>query len=175
MQSNQDTDCADASIRDVARAVEKLFCPKGLYEKGGQMECAHFMLDNFPGVLLMHLERACSGSRMDICCEAELEILVNRKYYLAYLQRSILWNRDKKKNKLIRALQAILKSRQMTTCLRVMCIFDVAIVKKHRMFAGKSEKLHKDCPDWKGCASMCDIADGIYDALVELEACPEFF
>ena len=174
-QANQDTDRVDASIRNVARAVEKLFCPKGLYEKGDQMEFAQFMIDEFPGVLLMHLERACSGSRMDICCEAALAILVNRKYYLVYLQRRILWNRDKKKNKLIRALQAILASRRMTACLRVMCIFDVAIVKKHRMFAGKSDKLHKDCPDWKGCASMCDIADGIYDALVKLEACPEKF
>ena len=63
----------------------------------------------------------------------------------------------------------------MTAYLPVMCIFDVAIVKQHQMFAGKSHKIHEECDDWKGCASMCDIADGIYKALVKLENHPEKF
>ena len=57
----------------------------------------------------------------------------------------------------------------MTACLRVMCVLDVAVVKPHRMFAGKADVLHEDCAEWKGCASMCDIADGIHGALKELE------
>ena len=63
----------------------------------------------------------------------------------------------------------------MTACLRVMCILDVSIVKQHRMFAGKSHMLHKEFDDWKGTASMCEVADGIYDALVEIEKHPEKF
>ena len=43
------------------------------------------------------------------------------------------------------------------------------------MFAGKSDVLHKDCPSWKGCTSMCDIADDIYWSLVELEKQPDKF
>ena len=124
-----DTDRVDASMKNVARAVEKLFCPKGTYEKDDQMNFAQFMLKYYPDALLVHLERACSGARHDICCEAALAILLNRPYYLKYLQSRILWHRDKKKNKLICALYAILLSRQMTACLRVMCVFDVAIVK----------------------------------------------
>ena len=170
-----DTDRVDASMKNVAQAVEKLFCPKGIYEKGDQMNFAQFMLKYYPDALLMHLERACSGARHDICCETALAILLNRPYYLKYLQSRILWHRDKKKNKLICALYAILSSRQMTACLRVMCVFDVAIVKQHCMFAGKSHVLHQSCDNWKGSASMCDIADGIYDALVELKKHPEKF
>ena len=74
----KDTDCVDASMKNVARATEKLFCAKGLYDKGDQMDFAQMMIDEYPGALLMHLERACSGARHDICCEAALAILVNR-------------------------------------------------------------------------------------------------
>ena len=106
------------------------------------MDFAQMMIDEYPGALLMHLERACSGARHNIFWEAALAILVNRPYYLKYMQKRIIWHRDKRKNKLIRALHAILSSRRMTANLRVMCIFDVAIVKQHRMFAGKSHKIH---------------------------------
>ena len=41
----KDMDCVDVSMKNVARATEKLFCAKGLYDKGDQM-----MIDDYPGV-----------------------------------------------------------------------------------------------------------------------------
>ena len=107
-------------MNNVARATERLLCAKGLYDKGDQMDFAQMMIDEYPGALLMHLERACSGARHDICCEAALAILINCSHQLKYMQKRILWHRDKRKNKLIHDLHAILYSRPMTECLRVM-------------------------------------------------------
>ena len=74
----KDTDRVDASMKKLARATEKLLCAKGLYDKGDQMYFSLMMIEEYPGALLMHLERACSGARHNICCGAALAILVNR-------------------------------------------------------------------------------------------------
>ena len=63
----------------------------------------------------------------------------------------------------------------MTACLSVMCILDVAVAKPHQMFAGKLDTLHENCDEWYGCASMCQIADGIYSALEEIKKNPAKF
>jgi hypothetical protein len=81
-------------------------------------------------------------------------------------------SQGKKKNTLIRALRAVLLSRRMAACLCVMRIFDIVIVKPHRFFVGKSNTLHKDRESWKGRASICNIADGLYDTPSELEKKP---
>eukprot|EP00957_Ditylum_brightwellii_P201209 15324566-Ditylum_brightwellii.AAC.2 len=56
-----------------------------------------------------------------------------------------------------------------------MAIFDVAIVKPHQMFAGKSHMLHKNCDEWKSYVPLCHIADEIYRALEKLEKDPAKF
>ncbi len=99
----------------------------------------------YPRALLMHLERVCSGARHDRVTEAAVPIIVNQPYMLEYLKQCILWHRDKKKNKMIRDLYAVICSKKFLACLRVVSIFDAALVRPHRMFTGQSHKLHNKC------------------------------
>ena len=57
-------DRVEASIGNVARATEKLFCLKGWYDKGDQFPFAGFMVKNYPGVLLTSLEGSVLGNDM---------------------------------------------------------------------------------------------------------------
>ena len=56
-----------------------------------------------------------------------------------------------------------------------MGILAVSIVKQHRMFTAKADKLHENWDQWKGPASLCQIADCIYSTLETLEKEPQKF
>ena len=58
---------------------------------------------------------------------------------------------------------------RVVTCLRVMSIPAVLIIKKHRMFVAKADVLHKNWDQWKGLASMCQITDQMYSTCGMLE------
>ena len=169
-------DYITASVSGVVRLAEKLFDQNAnLYEKGDQLDFAGYMLQNHKGALIIPLARALAGARHDVCCNGSWPILHNRPYYLLYLQRCIMWHRDKKKNKMIRAFWAILSSRRMVSCLRVCGILSVSIVMPHRCLAAKAHELHRDNSEWMGSASLCLVADGIYNTLRVLEEEPAKF
>ena len=59
-------DLVEASMGNIVRMAEKLSCVKGHYEKDDQMKVLQIMISKYPNILLIHLERACSGARHDI-------------------------------------------------------------------------------------------------------------
>eukprot|EP00957_Ditylum_brightwellii_P187641 14288461-Ditylum_brightwellii.AAC.1 len=102
--TNDNGDHVEASCVNVVHVYKKLMCPKMHYTKGDQINYKKFLGDNFQGSLQMHFERTCSGTRHDIITDVTVPII---------------------------ALYAILSFTRMMACLRVMAIFDVAIVKPH--------------------------------------------
>ena len=70
---------------------------------------------------------------------------------------------------------ACLVLQQVLVCLRVIGIVSGSIVKQHRMFTAKADELHENWDQWKGPASLCQIADRIYSTLQTLEKEPQKF
>ena len=72
------------SIEMVLRAADKEFSLCVNYPKG-RGDIFHELMDiNYPGVLLLHVERA-SGSRQDLCVEGAGALYWNRKYWIEFL------------------------------------------------------------------------------------------
>ena len=61
-----------------ARAFDKEFSLCANYLKGHGELFLMWMKENHPGELLLHVERAASGGRMDVCSMAALAIFWNR-------------------------------------------------------------------------------------------------
>ena len=62
-------DCIGSVIENLLRVCEKYFCLKKWYAKGDGDRFQDWMEENYPGVILMSLERACLGAQQDICVE----------------------------------------------------------------------------------------------------------
>ena len=74
-----------------ACAVDKelSFCAN--YPKGHGALFLAWMKDNHPGELLLHVERAAKGGRMDVASMAALAIYWNRNYYVEFLEEMLTY------------------------------------------------------------------------------------
>ena len=99
-------------IDNLVRVCEKYFCLKTHDAKGDGERFHQWMETNYPGVILMSLERACAGARFDICIEGACAIFWNRKYYIKFLEEQKKHNK-KSENKFVWSLYVILLSQQM--------------------------------------------------------------
>ena len=68
-----------SSISAVIRAVDKEFILSGNYPKGHGDLFGEWMIQRYPGALLLHVERA-ARSRQDLCTEGCLPIIMNYPY-----------------------------------------------------------------------------------------------
>ena len=62
-----------ASMSAIIRAVDKEFCLSANYPKGHGKIFLEWIREYYPGVLLLHVERA-AGSRQDLCTEGSMAI-----------------------------------------------------------------------------------------------------
>ena len=72
-----------------ARAFDKEFSLCANYPKGHGELFHMWMKENHPGELLLHVERAASGGRQDVCSMAALAMFWNRNYCLEFLEHTI--------------------------------------------------------------------------------------
>ena len=149
---------------NLIRLCEKYFCPKGHDAKSDQFDFWAWMRrpleeDGTPNPrrneVLMPLERACSGARQDLATNGCLPILNNLPFYSWFVL-------DRKRNNLkaangfIKALDKLIPSVEMQAYIRLMTIYDVAVVRPHRFLAGKAHELHTNengkimwqCMEW---------------------------
>ena len=128
----------------------------------------------------MHLERACSGTRQDLATNGSLPILKNLTFYVEFVLDQKRHN-IKAVNGFVKALDRLVPSVEMRSYVRVMTIYDVAVVRPHRFLTGKAHELHldvdgNDCKNgWVGTASMPSVTDAIYSAMVAIVLDPKDF
>ena len=174
-------------IINFIRLCEKFFCPKGHDYKSDEFDFWAWMrrdveddgsVNPRKNVVLMHLERACSGARQDLATAGCPSILYNLPYYTAFIldrKRS----KAKSSNGFIKILVKLVPSLEMQSYVRAQSIWHVALVQPHRFLAGTAHDLHsdengRDCNNnWMGTASMSSVADAIYSALCQLVTDPK--
>jgi hypothetical protein len=67
-----------ASMSALIRAVDKEFSLSANYPKGHGKLSLEWIREYYPGVLLLHVERA-AGSRQDLCTEGSMAVSMNEK------------------------------------------------------------------------------------------------
>ena len=87
--------------------MRNIFSLKKCYVKRDGQRFQDWMETKHPDVLLVSLERACSGARQDICVMGACAIFWNRKYYIQFLHEQKR-HKEKLDNKMVRALYIIL-------------------------------------------------------------------
>ena len=70
------------------RAIDKEFSLCANYPKGHGELFREWIEVKYPGILLLHVERA-SGSRQDLCVEGAGAVFWNRKYWLEFLDERL--------------------------------------------------------------------------------------
>jgi hypothetical protein len=98
------------------------------------------MRDNHPGELLLHVKRAASGGRQDVCSMAALAMFWNHNYCLEFLeeQQRLCGKED---NILMSNLMCLLSSVEIIAVSRLWSILHFAIVMPLRWLAGKTHTL----------------------------------
>ena len=124
----------------LARAFDKEFSLCANYCKGHGELFRQWMHDNHPGELLLHVERAASGGRQDVCSMAALAMFWNRNYCLEFLEEQQR-QCGKEDNILMSNLMCLLSSVEMIAVSRLWSILHFAIVMPLRWLAGKTHTL----------------------------------
>lgn len=145
-----------ASISAIIRAIDKEFSLSANYPKGHGELFREWMRENYPGELLLHVERA-SGSRQDLCTEGSMAILMNYPFYVEFLDYHL---RKRGKNKKTSILQenlfVALTSEEMIALVRLLSILHISVCMPVRWLAGKSHELKEH--NW-GPMSMGRVLD----------------
>ena len=106
------------SFISLACAIDKEFSLCANYSKGYSAIFQEWMKDNYPGELLLHVERALSGDRQDIASMATMAIYWNITYYVEFLDEMKTYS-DKDENILVNNLHAMLISSEMVSVARL--------------------------------------------------------
>eukprot|EP00956_Cyclotella_meneghiniana_P032426 scaffold89181_cov36-Cyclotella_meneghiniana.AAC.1 len=158
------------SISAVIRAIDKEFSLSANYPKGHGELFLEWIRENYPGVLLLHVERA-SGSRQDLCTEGCMAIFMNYEYYVEFLDQ-MLRKRDanEKASILQQNLFVILTSVEMLALSRLlMSIIHLSISMPVRFLAGKSHQFAKH--GWSA-ADMSRVIDTLHSKLNDIHKNP---
>lgn len=116
-----------SSISAIIRTIDKDFSLSVNYPKGHGDLFAQWMLEHYPGALLLHVERV-SGSRQNLCTEGCLPIIINYPYYLEFLDWML--KKTEKNNKasiLQRNLFIALGSVEMIALARLLSIIHISV------------------------------------------------
>ena len=158
-----------SSISAIIRAIDKEFSLSANYPKGHGDLFAEWMLEKYPGALLLHVERA-AGSRQDLCTEGCLPIIQNYPFYLEFLDWTLRkTNTSDKASILQRNLFVALGSVEMIALARFMSIIHVSVSMPFRWLAGKTHKLAEY--DW-GPMSMARVIDTLREKMSMIAAKP---
>ncbi len=124
-----------------ARAIDKEFSLCANYPKGHGALFRAWFKENHGGELLWHVERACSGGRMDIASMAALAVYWNRNYYVEFLHE-IKTYREKKddRNILVDNLHTMLISTEMILVARLWSILHLSIIMPIRYLSANVHK-----------------------------------
>eukprot|EP00956_Cyclotella_meneghiniana_P030815 scaffold78775_cov36-Cyclotella_meneghiniana.AAC.2 len=157
------------SISAVIRAIDKEFSLSANYPKGHGELFLEWIRENYPGVLLLHVERA-SGSRQDLCTEGCLAIYMNYEYYVEFLDE-MLRKRDanEKASILQQNLFVILTSVEMLALSRLLSIIHLSISMPFRFLAGKS---HQFAEHGWSAADMSRVIDTLHSKLNDIHKNP---
>ena len=159
-----------ASIGAIIRATDKEFSLSANYPKGHGELFLEWIREYYPGVLLLHVERA-AGSRQDLCTEGCLAIYMNNEYYVEFLDTAL---RKRKKNQGASILQmnlfVVLTSSEMIALARLLSIIHIYVVMPFRFLAGKTHEFAEF--NW-GAADMSRVIKVLYDKLGEINDDPE--
>ena len=112
-----------ASISALIRAMDKEFSLSANYPKGHGQLFLEWLKDKYPGILLLHVERA-AGSRQDLCTKGCMAIYMNWPYYVEFLDEMLRKPRTKnqKPSILQRNLFVALTSSEMIALARLLSI-----------------------------------------------------
>ena len=157
------------SISAVIRAIDKEFSLSANYPKGHGELFLEWIRENYPGVLLLHVERA-SGSRQDLCTEGCLAIFMNYEYYVEFLDQ-MLRKRDanEKASILQQNVFVILTSVELLALSRLLSIIHLSISMPVRFLAGKSHQFAKH--GWSA-ADMSRVIDTLHSKLNDIHKNP---
>ena len=127
------------SFLTFARAIDKEFSLCANYPKGDGAIFQGWMKEKHAGELLLHVERAASGGRMDVASMAALAIYWNRNYYVEFLDEMKTYS-EKDDNILRNNLHSMLISVEMVSVARLWSILHIAIVMPMRYLAANVHK-----------------------------------
>ena len=85
------------SMSALIRAVDKEFSLSANYPKGHGKLFLEWIREHYPGVLLLHVERA-AGSRQDICTKGSMAVYMNYQYYIEFLDMMLRKTRRSNSN-----------------------------------------------------------------------------
>jgi len=157
------------SFISFARAFDKMFSLCANYPKGWGDVFRQWMIENHPGELLFHVERAVSGGRQDIASMAAMAIYWNRNYCVEFLEEMRV-HCGREENILANNLWTLLISVEMISVARMWSIFHISIVMPMRWLAGKTHTLKEY--KW-GYISMGQVLDKLKTDLESIVEQPE--
>ena len=164
------------SMSALIRAVDKEFSLSANYPKGHGKLFLEWIRENYPGVLLLHVERA-AGSRQDLCTEGSMAVYMNYQYYTEFLDMMLRKTRRSNSNEMASILQqnlfVALTSTEMIALSRLLSIFHISVCMPFRWLAGKTHELRDFGSDvgW-GAMSMSRVIDTLYDKMNKLYTTP---
>ena len=136
-----------SSISAVIRTVDKEFSLSSNYPKGHGDLFGEWMLQCYPGALLLHVERT-AGSRKELCTEGCLLIIMNYSYYLEFLDWMLKkTGKNDKESLLQRNLFVVIGSVEMIALACLLSIIHKSMCMPFRWLAGKTHRL-KDYKNW---------------------------
>ena len=130
-----------SSISTIIRAIDTEFSLSANYPKGHGDLFAEWVLQRYPGALLLHVERA-AGSRQDLCTEGCLPIVMNYPYYLEFLDWMLKkTGKTDKASILQRNLFVVLGSVEMIALARLLSIIHISVCMPFRCLLGRHMSL----------------------------------
>ena len=158
------------SMSAIIRAIDKEFSLSANYPKGHGELFLEWLREHYPGVLLLHVERA-AGSRQDICTEGSMAIYMNHQLYLEFLDNQLRKPHSADKASILQQnLFVVLSSSEMIALARLLSILHISVVMPFRYLAGKTHTLHEH--NW-GAADMGRVLDTLNSKLETIIQKPE--
>ncbi len=160
----------------IIRAVDKEFSLSANYPKGHGKLFLEWIREYYPGVLLLHVERA-AGSRQDLCTEGSMAVYPNYPYYVEFLDMMLRKHRRGNSNDKASILQqnwfVALTSEEMIALSRLLAIFHISVSVPFRGLSGKTHELKDYGTDFGwGAMSMSCVMDTLYEKMNELRKSP---
>jgi hypothetical protein len=151
--------------------VDKEFSLSANYPKGHEKICLEWIREYYPGVLLLHVERA-AGSMQDLCTEGSMAIYINCPFYVEFLDNMLCKQVGVTDKPIILQpnLFVALRSREMIALSCLLSILNFSVCMPFHWLAEKKHKL-KHCNDW-GPISMSRVIDTLHKKMNQVCASP---
>ena len=164
------------SMSAIIRAVDKEFSLLANYPKGQGKLILEWIREYYPGVLLLHVERA-AESRQDLCTEGSMAVYLNYPYYVEFLDIMLRKHRRDNSNDKASILQqnlfVALTSEEMIALSCLLAVFHISVCVPFRWLSGKTHELKDYGTDFGwGAMSMSRVIDTLYEKMNEPHKSP---